>query len=583
MSVCFKKQIFYSLIILFFSLLFLAFASCSKKAVLTVENLTVEFDGMQKGIYATLSENGSIQYNYVGIDNNYNSNEAPVQSGEYNVTVVGSGQWGSVEKTVTLSIVLPYDVDETGTILSNYKGSQAEIVLPSLYKNKKLQGLANNTFSQKNIDVVKVPEGEFVINPKAFDNSGLSKLLISENTTIKEGCFTDNIAVEFYGTEQTLSNNAIGNVCGIRELVLNESVVKIEENALSQVVTDKLVICSNLPLKGLNYSNAIRKVKVVPAKNNPVKMGVVADGFFENCLGVEQIEIDDGMMVLGDRVFLGCKDLKKLIVNANPYEAGENCFNDDFVLEELVVNAEFNFSLLQLNTVNTVLVNDCLVLPTGAFRDCKAMKKIILPNGLKEIGAYAFEKCYNLTEINIPETVEEISNYAFNNCTSLKNITIPNTVKSILGGIFVECTNLETVVLPSEMEIIPEYMFMGCNSLKNIEIPSAVKEIGCYAFKSCNSISEITLPNSVTKIHGKAFREMNGIRKVVLPENVSFLGDDVFGMCQNLREIHVTNNQFITYEGNPFANLLYCEIYVKQGLLEQYVSAFANNSFIALQ
>jgi len=88
MSVCFKKQIFYSLIILFFSLLFLAFASCSKKAVLTVENLTVEFDGMQKGIYATLSENGSIQYNYVGIQakpkyarhrRNTGSSPAPLQ------------------------------------------------------------------------------------------------------------------------------------------------------------------------------------------------------------------------------------------------------------------------------------------------------------------------------------------------------------------------------------------------------------------------------------------------------------------------------------------------------------------------
>ena len=73
---------------------------------------------------------------------------------------------------------------------------------------------------------------------------------------------------------------------------------------------------------------------------------------------------------------------------------------------------------------------------------------------------------------------------------------------------------------------------------------------------------------------------MNGIRKVVLPETVSFLGDDVFGMCQNLREIHVTNNQFITYEGNPFANLLQCEIYVKQNLLEQYISMFVKFIYI---
>lgn len=51
-----------------------------------------------------------------------------------------------------------------------------------------------------------------------------------------------------------------------------------------------------------------------------------------------------------------------------------------------------------------------------AFRDCKNLKSIMLPNGLVQIGDYAFYGCSELRYIRIPKTVITVVVFSNINC-----------------------------------------------------------------------------------------------------------------------------------------------------------------------
>ena len=62
----------------------------------------------------------------------------------------------------------------------------------------------------------------------------------------------------------------------------------------------------------------------------------------------------------------------------------------------------------------------------GAFKECRELTSVLLPEGLSTIESRAFQECTQLKEINIPDSVTEISGFAFGGCSSLKQITLSN-------------------------------------------------------------------------------------------------------------------------------------------------------------
>lgn len=98
----------------------------------------------------------------------------------------------------------------------------------------------------------------------------------------------------------------------------------------------------------------------------------------------------------------------------------------------------------------------------GAFRDCKNLKSVNIPDSLILIGTYAFDECTGLENVTIPEGVTGIDSLAFNNCTSLKTIVIPDTVTFFGGGTFWGCTNLEYVKFSDDVLEIRNNEFKDC-------------------------------------------------------------------------------------------------------------------------
>ena len=124
--------------------------------------------------------------------------------------------------------------------------------------------------------------------------------------------------------------------------------------------------------------------------------------------------------------------------------------------------------------------------------DRERIKKVIIEDGVENIGYHAFIDCYKLTSITIPNSVTSIGYEAFFNCRSLTSITIPNSVTSIGDGAFWNCNSLTSITIPNSVTSMGVWVFMGCENLISAVIPNSVTSIGYEAFYGCENLTSIT-------------------------------------------------------------------------------------------
>ena len=135
------------------------------------------------------------------------------------------------------------------------------------------------------------------------------------------------------------------------------------------------------------------------------------------------------------------------------------------------------------------------------------VKKVVIEEGVTNIGSSAFAGCSELTSVIIPENVVNIGDYAFQDCKKLAEITIPNgTIK--LG----------------------EYVFYNCTALKDIQIADSVTSLGYSVFSGCSSLIEITLPKGLTTLLSAdshnydsrgQFYGCYSLKRVIFPDDIT--------------------------------------------------------------
>ena len=176
------------------------------------------------------------------------------------------------------------------------------------------------------------------------------------------------------------------------------------------------------------------------------------------------------------------------------------------------------------------------------------IKKVIIENGVINIGEKSFSGCSNLTSVTIPNSVTSIERSAFEGCSSLTSVTIPESVTSIESSVFSGCSKLTSVTIPNSVTGIDWYAFNGCSSLTSVTIPESVKNIGEYAFQDCSSLTSITIPNSVTRIEKSTFSGCSSLTSVTIPESVTSIGGKAFYGCESLATLAIPNSVTIIGE-----------------------------------
>ena len=176
-----------------------------------------------------------------------------------------------------------------------------------------------------------------------------------------------------------------------------------------------------------------------------------------------------------------------------------------------------------------------------AFGFCSGLTSITIPNSVTKIGAAAFQFCAGITSIIIPNSVTSIEGNAFEYCEGLTSIKIPDSVTDMGDGVFADCTKLSSVTLGSGLKEIPAWTFYACCALKSINIPDNIIYIGDQAFAGCKKLKNVELPNTLKAIRTSAFENCVSITSLTIPNSVTYLGDCAFRGCTKLSFVSISN------------------------------------------
>ncbi len=177
----------------------------------------------------------------------------------------------------------------------------------------------------------------------------------------------------------------------------------------------------------------------------------------------------------------------------------------------------------------------------GAFKNT-AIKTVLLPVGITEIGTEAFSGCLQLTDADFADKnrLEAIGDYAFYGASKLSAISIAKTIKSIGAFAFSDCSELSAANIPqsSALETIGERAFFG-TSITELNISANIIEIGAFAFANLyNIIFNFEGLQNLEKVGRYAF--LNCTKLVSFnPQNILSIGDGAFAGCAALSSLTI--------------------------------------------
>jgi len=307
----------------------------------------------------------------------------------------------------------------------------------------------------------------------------------------------------------------------------------------------------------------------------------IGDYAFYECGSIVDIMIPVSVTQIGDYAFCGCDNLANVYYNGNDADWKKIVIgSDNLCLSDADIHYGWEYSGtcgenltwtidLGTGTLNitgagsmtnwyydttapwkdyrfeiekVIIGNGVENIGDFAFSNCESLKSVTFGNSVTSIGKFAFAYCHCLKSVTIGNSVTSIGDHAFCDCCSLTSITIPNSVTSIGGGAFYYCTSLTSITIPNSVTTIGDSAFCDCFNLTSITIPDSVTSIGGGAFFDCYSLTSITIPDSVTSIEVYTFYYCESLTNITIPDSVTSIGDDAFYRCTSLTSINVKEN-----------------------------------------
>ena len=415
-----------------------------------------------------------------------------------------------------------------------------------------------------------------------------------ENTSLKKIVIPESV------TE--IGENAFRNCAGIEEITFGKNIRRINRNAFRECNGLKKIVFQENE-KEIEVNGELRKYPVT-----------IESGSFWYCGSLEAVILSSNVTEIGDYAFCGCNSLEELNLPEGVRHLGY----------EFIIGTKIK-SLRVPSTVGSSGTNNSL--DGGALNDADveevifaegtkyipgnicwnrvestSLKRIVIPESVKEIGERAFQNCSGIEEITFGKDIRKIGRSAFRGCNGLKRIEFQENEKeievsgeirkypvTIEEGGFWWCESLEEVVLSSNVTEIGNYAFCGCSSLEKINLPEGVEYLG-YEFISGTKIKSLFIPSTVAAsgttndLWGSALGttdsieevifadgmeyipayicwnrdENTSLKKVIIPESVTEIGERAFDGCKNIIIYGYTDSYAETYatENNiPFVSL----------------------------
>lgn len=482
--------------------------------------------------------------------------QTPVIPLRHILSQVNFGVYGYKGVQINVSNFQIHNVNQSGTFTfaDNSVGSWSNQNTPADYTNYKMYGAA---IPLQQSDVMNVNTGDVYIFGDGGNSAVGTSTGIFYNTAPNRWDAASNtdrakLSNSFMLLPQTLATGVDNAYFTFDYTVTDKDGNNVLEPATGTVDLSVNGLINWEPNK--RYVYMIDFKDILDGKALDFSASVLVEGW-ENYNKDDYNQKDDGIVDLSpfwrlDHAILDGEDMKTITyftsIPGDPTPNGtilDVTANENNEITIIEGNNTSSFSGTTLNLTAPVIpdANGYLITAIGenAFKGCKTVVSITLPETVNLIGDSGFTNCTALQFVNIPKAVKSIGDWTFQYCYSLQSIEIPEGVKRIGDCTFNDCTSLATVSLPSTLESIGDLVFQYCSSLKTITIPDKVTTIGQLAFDGCKSLISVVLPASLTSLGNRAFLNCSALQKVNIPERMSVIEEYTFASCSSLTAVSI--------------------------------------------
>ena len=433
--------------------------------------------------------------------------------------------------------------------------------LTSVSLSNNLDSIYESAFESTAISTLSLPSKLTRLDRKAFANcTNLQHVSIPATlTTTTYGTISDDWNGPFNGCSSlnsvsfaegitSILSHLFENCNGLREISIPDSVTEIGEKAFKN--------CRNLASVSLGnnldsiYESAFESTAIstlslpnrltrldrkafancsnlqhvsIPATLTTTTYGTTSDdwnGPFNGCSSLNSVSFAEGVTSILSHLFENCNGIREIKIPDGVALIGENAFK--------------NSTLTSIDIPGSVTS-----IESKAFNSCANLISIKLPDSVTAMGTAVFEGCSNLTDVTLPGTRMNIMADTFKNCTSLEKIVLPETVQYIRDGAFKNCTALKEIVWSKAPELIDSNAFYNCDAITEMDIPATVTSVGYQAFYDCDGLTKITIPDGVTSLGDSVFYDCDALTDVKLGAGITTIPASAFRHCDALEQLTV--------------------------------------------
>ncbi len=241
----------------------------------------------------------------------------------------------------------------------------------------------------------------------------------------------------------------------------------------------------------------------------PEGLEKIGEGAFRVCTSLKSVNLPETLTTIEDQVFASCGSLKGNIVLPSGIESIGTAFQNS-----AIESITFSSGLREIresafigcrNLKSVVIPGTVTHIGNGAFHNLDALKRVEVQGGNLIMERGAFSDCDALEELILGEGIREIGEQVFAFNPALKTVEIPGSVVRLDREAFYWCESLETVVLREGLQTLGEAAFYYCENLSTITLPESLTELGVQALGYCENLREVIFTGDAPEIGSEAF------------------------------------------------------------------------------